>query len=87
MISISPNKLKSTQFPYHLTIRVLKLNCAILCDCVLCYMETAEYVGFWTVDWVHTDAAAASDLFGSVSKAAVRSLCLCLIIFYHVSTW
>ena len=52
-------------------------------------METAEYVGFWTVDWVHTDAAAAaatSDLFGSVSKAAVRSLCLCLIIFYHVST-
>ena len=43
-------------------------------------METAEYVGFSTVDWVHTDAAAAaaaSDLFGSVSKAALRSLCLC----------
>ena len=85
--TISTNKLKCTEFPYQLTIRVLELNCAIFCDCVVCYMETAEYVGFWTVDWVHTDAAAATDLFGSVSKAALRSLCLCLIIFYHASTW
>ena len=66
---------------------MLEFNCAILCDFMLCYMETAEYVRFWTVNWVHTDAAAASDLFGSVSKAALRSLCLCLIIFYHASTW
>ena len=36
--------------------------------------------------WVHTDAAAAAtDLFGAVSKAAPRSLCLCLIIFYHAA--
>ena len=42
--------------------------------------------------WVHTDAAAAAaaaaaatDLFGAASKAALRSLCLCLIIFYHAA--
>ena len=41
------------------------------------------------VGWVHTDAtaaaAAATDLFGSASKAAMRSLCLSLIIFYHAA--